>query len=409
MTASLQCRSCGHPGLELVLSLGNTPLANSLITEEQLNQPEPTYPLDLAFCPGCSLVQITETVPPAKLFREYLYFSSFSDTMLRHASEIVQRMCETRGLNSRSLAMEIASNDGYLLQYYKQAGIPVLGIEPAINIARVAEDERGIRTVSEFFGSEMAHRLADQGERADVIHAHNVLAHVPDLNGFVEGLRLVLKNDGVCVIEVPYVKDLVDRCEFDTIYHEHLSYFSITALSRLFERHNLIIQNVERLPIHGGSLRLFVTEAGAVQAPIVRELLEEEYGWGVDSLEFYRGFAARVEKLKATLRNFIARLKEQNQRLAAYGAAAKGSTLLNYFQIGRDDLDFVVDRSSYKQGRYMPGVRLRIYPPAKLLEEMPSHVLLLTWNFADEILEQQAEYRKRGGRFIIPIPEVTVV
>jgi SAM-dependent methyltransferase len=409
MTASLQCRSCGHPGLELVLSLGNTPLANSLITEERLNQPEPTYPLDLAFCPGCSLVQITETVPPEKLFREYLYFSSFSDTMLRHASEIVQRMCETRRLNSRSLAMEIASNDGYLLQYYKQAGIPVLGIEPAINIARVAEDERGIRTVSEFFGSEMAHRLADQGERADVIHAHNVLAHVPDLNGFVEGLRLVLKDDGVCVIEVPYVKDLVDRCEFDTIYHEHLSYFSITALSRLFERHNLMIQNVERLPIHGGSLRLFVTEAGAVQAPIVRELLEEEYGWGVDSLEFYRGFAARVEKLKATLRNFISRLKEQNQRLAAYGAAAKGSTLLNYFQIGRDDLDFVVDRSSYKQGRYMPGVRLPIYPPAKLLEEMPSYVLLLTWNFADEILEQQAEYRKRGGRFIIPIPEVIVV
>jgi SAM-dependent methyltransferase len=409
MTASLQCRSCGHPGLELVLSLGNTPLANSLITEERLNQPEPTYPLDLAFCPGCSLVQITETVPPEKLFREYLYFSSFSDTMLRHASEIVQRMCETRRLNSRSLAMEIASNDGYLLQYYKQAGIPVLGIEPAINIARVAEDEHGIRTVSEFFGSEMAHRLADQGERADVIHAHNVLAHVPDLNGFVEGLRLVLKDDGVCVIEVPYVKDLVDRCEFDTIYHEHLSYFSITALSRLFERHNLMIQNVERLPIHGGSLRLFVTEAGAVQAPIVRELLEEEYGWGVDSLEFYRGFAARVEKLKATLRNFISRLKEQNQRLAAYGAAAKGSTLLNYFQIGRDDLDFVVDRSSYKQGRYMPGVRLPIYPPAKLLEEMPSYVLLLTWNFADEILEQQAEYRKRGGRFIIPIPEVIVV
>ena len=409
MNASLQCRSCGHPGLELVLSLGKTPLANSLITEENLNQPEPTYPLDLAFCPGCSLVQITETVPPEKLFREYLYFSSFSDTMLRHASEIVQRMCESRRLNSRSLAMEIASNDGYLLQYYKQAGIPVLGIEPAVNIARVAEDERGIRTVSEFFGSEMALRLVDQGERADVIHAHNVLAHVPDLNGFVAGLRLVLKDDGVCVIEVPYVKDLVDHCEFDTIYHEHLSYFSITALSRLFERHNLMIQNVERLPIHGGSLRLFVTKAGAVQAPAVRELLAEESGWGVDSLEFYRGFAARVEQLKASLRNFISRLKEQNQRLAAYGAAAKGSTLLNYFQIGRESLDFVVDRSTHKQGRYMPGVHLPIYSPARLLEEMPSHVLLLTWNFAEEIFEQQAEYRQRGGRFIIPIPELSVV
>jgi len=409
MNALLQCRSCGLTGLELVLSLGKTPLANSLITEENLNQPEPTYPLDLAFCPGCSLVQITETVPPEKLFREYLYFSSFSDTMLRHASEIVQRMRESRQLNSRSLAMEIASNDGYLLQYYKQAGIPVLGIEPAINIARVAESERGIRTVSEFFGSELAGRLADQGERADVIHAHNVLAHVPDLNGFVAGLRLVLKDDGVCVVEVPYVKDLVDRCEFDTIYHEHLSYFSITALSRLFERHNLMIQNVERHPIHGGSLRLFVTEAGTVQAPAVRELLEEEFGWGVDSLEFYRDFAARVEQLRAKLRNFISNLKEQNQRLAAYGAAAKGSTLLNYFQIGRESLDFVVDRSTHKQGRYMPGVHLPIYSPARLLEEMPSHVLLLTWNFAEEILGQQAEYRHRGGRFIIPIPEVRVV
>ncbi len=409
MSASLQCRSCGHPGLELVLSLGNTPLANSLITEEQLNQPEPTYPLDLAFCPGCSLVQITETVPPEKLFLEYLYFSSFSDTMLRHAREIVQRMCEMRRLNARSLVMEIASNDGYLLQYYKQAGIPVLGIEPAINIARVAEDERGIRTLSEFFGSEMARRLADQGERADVIHAHNVLAHVPDLNGFVAGLGLVLKDDGVCVIEVPYVKDLVDRCEFDTIYHEHLSYFSITALSRLFERHNLMIQNVERLPIHGGSLRLFVNKAGAVPAPAVRELFAEEFGWGVDSVEFYRGFAERVEGLKATLRSFISKLKEQNHRLAAYGAAAKGSTLLNYFQIGREALDFVVDRSTHKQGRYMPGVHLPIYSPERLLEEMPSHVLLLTWNFADEILEQQAEYRRQGGRFIVPIPALKVV
>jgi hypothetical protein len=211
------------------------------------------------------------------------------------------------------------------------------------------------------------------------------------------------------VVEVPYVKDLVDHCEFDTIYHEHLSYFSLTALSRLFESHQLMIQNVERLPIHGGSLQLFVTKAGAVQAPAVRELLAEESGWGVGSVEFYRGFAARVERLKVSLRDFIARLKEQNQRLAAYGAAAKGSTLLNYFQIGREALDFVVDRSTHKQGRYMPGVHLPIYSPARLLEEMPSHVLLLTWNFTDEILGQQAAYRERGGRFIIPIPEVRVV
>ena len=409
MSASLQCRSCGRPELEMVLSLGSTPLANALITAEQLDQPESTYPLDLAFCPRCTLVQITETVPPEELFREYLYFSSFSDTMLRHAQAIVERMLDERRLGADSLAVEIASNDGYLLQYYKQAGVPVLGIEPAVNIARVAEEERGIRTLTDFFGAETARRLVAQGERADVIHANNVLAHVADLNGFVEGIRLLLKDDGVAVIEAPYVKDLIDRCEFDTIYHEHLCYFSLTALHQLFARHGLAIQDVERLAIHGGSLRVFLGHAGVEPGASVRELLDEEAAWGVGTIEFYEEFAARVERLKTTLRTFIMQLKEQRRSVAAYGAAAKGSTLLNYFQIGREALDFVVDRSVYKQGRYMPGVHLPIFSPARLLEEMPSHVLLLTWNFADEILEQQAEYRNRGGRFIIPIPEFKVI
>jgi SAM-dependent methyltransferase len=409
-TPQVRCRSCVKPDLITILSLGKTPLANALLTREQLGEMERTYDLDLVFCPSCSLVQITETVPPEKLFREYFYLSSFSETLLRHSEENVQQLIQSRNLDRESLVIEIASNDGYLLQYYKRAGVPVLGIEPARNIAQTAED-RGISTVCEFFDAELAKKLISEGKRADVVHANNVLAHVPDLNGFVNGVQLLLKDTGVAVIEVPYVKDMIDSHEFDTIYHEHLCYFSLTALDHLFHRHDLLIENVKRLDIHGGTLRIYARKQkkdSNVRSAVIDKMLAEEIAWVVNE-EFYRGFGEEVERLRGELLTMLSRLKAEGKRIAVYGASAKGSTLMNCFGLGRPLLEFVVDRSTIKQGHYTPGTHLPIYSPDVLLKEKPDYVLLLTWNFADEILQQQAEYRKQGGRFIIPIPEVRVV
>ena len=405
-TPQVSCRSCSNRELITILSLGKTPLANALLTREQLDETEQTFDLDLVFCPSCSLVQITETVSPETLFQEYFYLSSFSETMLRHSEENVRGLIQSRNLNSESFVVEIASNDGYLLQYYKRAGIPVLGIEPARNIAQTAV-ERGIPTVCEFFDAELAKKLIAEGKRADVVHANNVLAHVPDLNGFVHGVQFLLKDSGIAVIEVPYVKDMIDGTEFDTIYHEHLCYFSLTALENLFRRHDLLIEDVKHLDIHGGTLRIQATKQNA-RSTIVDEMLAEEAAW-VGSEEFYRGFGKDVERLRVELVSLLSRLQAEGKRIAVYGASAKGSTLMNYFGLGRPLLDFVVDRSTIKQGHYTPGTHLPIYAPAMLLEEKPDYVLLLTWNFADEILQQQDEYRKQGGRFIIPIPEVRVV
>lgn len=402
------CAACGNRDLEVVLSLGDMPLANALVPADGLGKPEARYPLDLAFCRACALVQITEVVPPEQLFGEYAYFSSYSSTMLAHARDLATRMLRDRGLGPQSLVMEIASNDGYLLQNYVEAGVPVLGIEPARNVVPAAE-ARGVATLCAFFGPGVAEDLRSSGRRADVLHANNVMAHVADLNGVVAGIARVLADDGLAVIETPYVRDLVERLEFDTIYHEHLYYYSLTALERVFRRNGLRVVGVERIPIHGGSLRVFASAGPVPAAPEVAAMLAEEEALGIPRIEYFQGFAARVDSLRSSLVALLGDLKAQGHRLAAYGAAAKGAVLLNACGIGAETLDYVADRSDHKQGLFMPGVHLPIVAPDRLLQDLPDDVLLCTWNFADEILGQQAEYRARGGRFVIPIPEPRIV
>jgi len=392
-----------------VLDLGDQPLANRLRTEAELAQPEPRHPLHLAVCPECSLAQLTTSVPPEELFEEYPYFSSVIPSLVEHAREIATRLARERGLGADSLAMELASNDGYLLQHYRDLGVPVLGVDPARNIAEVAE-ARGIPTRCAFFGREVGRELAAEGRRPDVLHANNVLAHVPDLNGFVEGIATLIGERGQLVAETPYLKDLLDEVEFDTIYHEHLCYFSLTALDRLMTRHGLVIAGVERLAIHGGSLRLFVSAATAAErGPEVRALLAEEQGWGVDDPAPYDRFAERVGELGRELVALLDRLRAEGATIAAYGAAAKGSTLLNTFAIGPERLAFIADASPHKQGRYAPGTGLPIVAPERLEADRPGYVLLLAWNFAEEILAQQAAYREAGGRFIVPVPSPRVL
>ena len=409
MSLSLKCRSCGSTNAAHILDLGQQPLANNLLTPADLAKREPKFPLRLAVCKSCWMLQITDLVPPVELFSEYLYFSSFSDLMLRHSREACDGYMKEFGLNSQSLVVEVASNDGYLLQNFVKAKVPCLGIEPAANIAKVAR-EKGIETLVEFFGQKIASDLAAKNRQADLILGNNVFAHAPDTNDFVAGLKTLLKPKGRIALEFPYGADFIEHTEFDTIYHEHVFYFTLTALKPLFERHGLTIFRVQRLPIHGGSLRLFAghTDAHAVEKSAT-DLLAEETRKGVNALAYYEGFANQVRAIKDDLVALLAKLKKEGKSIAAYGASAKGSTLLNYYGVGADSLDFVADRSTYKQGRLTPGTHIPIVPPEELLKRKPDYTLLLTWNFADEILAQQKAYRDAGGKFIVPIPKVKIV
>ncbi len=409
MKSTTPCRSCGGTDLQIFLDLGLTPLADRLVKPEQVNDAEPHHPLLVGFCPGCTMVQITETVPPEVLFQEdYPYYSSFSDALLEHSRDNALDLIDKRKLCPNSTVVELASNDGYLLKNYHEENIGVLGIDPASGPAAKAE-ELGIETIVDFFGVELAHKLkAERGLEADVIHGNNVLAHVADTNGFVAGIAEILHEDGVVVIEAPYVKELIERCAFDTIYHEHLLYLSVTSFDNLFRRHGLYLNEIKPLDIHGGSLRFYAEKKENV-GESVKTMLAMEKSLGVDSLSYYENFSGRVNALRDELVALLKSLKAEGRTLAAYGAAAKGSTLINFMDIGSDLIDFVVDRNVHKQGLLMPGQHQPIFGPEKLLADMPDDVLLLTWNFADEIMAQQSEYLKHGGRFIVPVPHPKLV
>lgn len=403
------CRSCGSRHGQLLLDLGNQPLANNLLSPADRDKAEPRFPLRLALCQDCWLLQITETVPPVALFSDYLYFSSFSDALLRHSAEASAQHQRDFALDSSSFVVEIASNDGYLLQNFVAAGIPSLGIEPAQNIAEVAR-RKGIKTLARFFTHSLAQELSATGRQADLILANNVFAHAPETNDFVRGLAQLLKPTGRIVLEFPYACDLIEHVEFDTIYHEHVFYFTLKAVESLFARHALEVINVLRLPIHGGSLRLYAAKSGIHPvSPAVERLREEERIKGVAEIKYYESFADRVRQIRDDLKNLLQSLRSSGKSIAAYGASAKGSTLLNYCGLNSDILDFVADRSTAKQGRFTPGTHLPIVAAQELAARRPDYALLLTWNFAEEILRQQQSYRDSGGKFILPIPEVRVV
>jgi SAM-dependent methyltransferase len=387
-----------------------SPLSNAFVKPAQAHLGETFYPLHAFVCERCFLVQLEQFETPEHIFGDYVYFSSYSDSWLAHCEKYAETMRSALGLGQQSLVIEIASNDGYLLQYFKQAGIPVLGIEPARNVAAAAE-QKGIPTVSEFFGTDLATRLAQEGRRADLVIANNVMAHVPDLNDFVAGLRHVMKPTGVLTVEFPHLLRLIEEQQFDTIYHEHFSYFSFTTARRVLAHHGLAVHDVEQLPTHGGSLRIHASRAEAARAinPRAEALLAEERRAGLDQPQIYAMFSEKAKQAKRELLKFLIEAKCAGKHVVGYGAPAKGNTLLNFCGVRTDLLDYTVDRSPHKQGLLLPGTRVPVFGPEKIMETRPDYVLILPWNLKDEICMQMAGIRAWGGKFVVPIPKVTIL
>jgi SAM-dependent methyltransferase len=410
MNNDTNCRFCGGSLAEFV-DLGMSPLCESYLARDQLNSMEPFYPLAARVCRDCLLVQLQEYVAPEHIFSEYAYFSAYSDAWLDHARRYVETMTERLGLGTASRVIELGSNDGYLLQFFVEKGIPVLGIDPAANVASAAE-KRGVRTLVKFFGVETASELAEKGIQADLVLGNNVLAQVANLYSFVEGIRLILKPNGVCTVEFPHLLKTMVGNQFDQIYHEHFSYFSALTAEKIFAAHDMRIFDVEELWTHGGSLRIYACHAGDETHPSlasVSEARRREREAGLHRLETYADFADRVRATKRNLLSFLIEAKSCGKSLAGYGAPGKGNTLLNYCGIRTDFLDYTVDRNPYKQGKYLPGTHIPIFPPDKIAETKPDYVLILPWNLKDEITSQLAYIRGWGAKFVVPIPEVSVI
>ena len=410
LTATKSCRFCGIGLQRTFVDLGMSPLCETYPPADDLNRGEVYYPLKVFVCDRCWLVQLEEYESPEKIFSDYAYFSSYSDSWLKHCDKYCGAMKSRFGLGSESFVVEVASNDGYLLQYFVNRDVPVLGIEPAANVAKVAV-EKGVPTLVEFFGAKLANQLASEGRRADLVLGNNVLAQVPDLNDFVEGLKILLKPEGVLTLEFPHLLQLIQFNEFDTIYHEHFSYFSLLSTMKIMEAHGLRVFDVEELKSHGGSLRIYASRAEGKTygvEPNVRKVLADEERAGLSTVEGYQSFARQAQATKFALVEFLLAAAQQGKKVVGYGAPGKSATLLHYCGIGKDLIGFTVDRSPYKQGRFLPGNHIPIHHPDRIRETKPDYVVILPWNLKDEIIEQLQFVREWGGRFVVPIPRLTI-